>query len=411
MQQPRLDAPHSPALPPNTFTNADSFKPDSINIILLDQLNTSFENQQIARQVIIHYIAQKPPGAAFAIFTLRNDDPACVPYNYAQRSFGIRQAIVGGFDWSCSARGRLLMVQGITQDKQRLLAALDSKFAQPHATWLRDPLGYWPMQIDYYLGSIPEVYDTTMSTIADIAQFIQYLPGRKSLIWMSDSFDAEPIAQSVDSWFHPKFKSWEKTDPFSSTQMLHLTADRLAEARVALYMADLSGKYKDVQIKRTCPVMYDDIAGVMVAALNYAPTPVSKESEEWSCSEHYMKLSFVASQSGGRAFRNSRKVREALEQAISDSSNYYTLAYSPTQAKLTGKVRSIRIELAKRATISRTGERILPTIPLCSTNGNQAHLKMFTSGDGEVGYRGRLCGYQAWILVVPILMTTCFWRL
>jgi VWFA-related protein len=345
-----IELSNAPSLPPNTFTNANSFTPDSINLILLDQLNTSFQNQELARQAIISYVALKPPGAAFAIFTLRNDDPACLPFNYAQRSFGLTQGIVGGFGGNCLARGRLLMVQGITQDKNRLLAALDSKLAQPHVTLVRDAPRFIDMGIssDTYPDGVPEVEDSSMSALSDIGEFVHDLPGRKSLIWMSDSFDAAPIAQSVAVWFAGKFKGWERTDPFAPLQMLHLTADRLAEAGVALYIADLSGRYKDVEVKRACPIVYEDIGAAMWAALNDAPTHIDKQSEEWSCSQHFMKLSYLASHSGGQAFHGVATVQNAIQQAVIDESHYYTLVYSSNKTKFDGKVRNIRVALAQQ---------------------------------------------------------------
>jgi VWFA-related protein len=368
---PNAQASQTPTLAPNSFTNANSLEPDSINIILVDQLNTSIEHQEVARQAIINYVVQKPPGAAFALFTLRNDDPACTPYDYAQQLFGLSslnaslqpygypQQLFGvntsvvGSNWSCSSRGELLLVQGVTQDKERLLKALDSKLALPHATWLRDALPAslyiqgWN-RLDTYPAGVPEVFDTSLSSLADIGQFLRGLPGRKSLLWMSDSFDAAPIAQVVDVWFAGKFKGWEKTDPLAPIQMHHLTASRLAEDRIALYPVDLSGRYKDVQVKRRCPIVYEDVGAALLASFNAAPTRVTSESEEWSCSAHYMALSYLASQSGGRAFRGVTATENAIAQAVSDNSTYYTLVYSPTNTRNDGKLRRVRVTLAQR---------------------------------------------------------------
>ena len=72
-----LAPPVSANLPTNTFTNAASSVPDSINVILLDQLNTSMKDQEIGLREVKDFISKKPVGAAFAIFVLRNDDPFC----------------------------------------------------------------------------------------------------------------------------------------------------------------------------------------------------------------------------------------------------------------------------------------------------------------------------------------------
>ena len=255
--------PETAKLPPNTFTNALSLPPDSINVILLDQLNTSQEHQESGLREVTAFIARKPAGAAFAVFTLRNDDPACTNYSYDPWSM---QLTPYASDWRCTSLGRLTLVQGITQDKHRLLSALGSNLARPHQASLREHLSlswsaplysgldgrfldsgfyygalYHGRQLygtDSYPSDLPEVYDSSMTWLAEIGHFLQNLPGRKSLIWVSDNFDAAPIAQYVEYWFPPKFKGWDKVDPYSPTMMTHLAADRLELARVALYPVD-----------------------------------------------------------------------------------------------------------------------------------------------------------------------------
>jgi VWFA-related protein len=384
--EPSSERPASekPGLPPNTFSNATSFPPDSINVILLDQLNTSIEDQKLARDAVIDFLAHKPAGAAFAIFTLRNDEEACHPSDLARASFGLVNSPVSDPDWSCPSRGRLLLVHGITQDKDRLTAALKTDLARPRRTWFRQMAGSglvlgqpsltgmlgvnpWtlaPVRVGWIFGRNPfgvflpsgigdsyetnvlEVYDTTMSHLAEIGHFLQDLPGRKSLIWMSDQFDAAPIAQDTGIWFPPKFKGWENTDPFSPTQMLHLTAGRLALDRVALYAADLSGNNSDVDVRRICGGM-EQIPGTL--GLMMVPGgPITSRRSRSTCDFHAFRLSYLASQSGGKAFHGSRRIDDALVRAAYDESNYYSLTYLPGHAKFDGKVRSIKVIVNQR---------------------------------------------------------------
>jgi VWFA-related protein len=352
-------APSEPfSLPPNTFTNAASYPPDSINVILLDQLNTSIKNQEIALQKVKDFIAKKPLGAAFAIFTLRNDDPFCTTVrNLPWFTLSPLNA-----ETRCSTLGKLLLVQGITQDKVRLLSALNSSSAKPHQTWLRPQIDIWtltpdpPFYIsnildnfspytyynrpygyygtDYYPSTPPEVIDTSMTWLAEIGHFLQNLPGRKSLIWVSDNFDAAPIAQYVEYWFPPKFKGWESVDPTSPTLMTHLAEDRLNLARVALYPVDLTGKTGKIEVKRSCTYRPD----------NQEPT----DSDANVCTSHHFKLNYVSSQLGGATFHGSENVEEALTHAIVDESQYYTLKYSPTNNKFDAKVRNVKVTIQNK---------------------------------------------------------------
>jgi VWFA-related protein len=361
--------PETANLPPNTFTNSASSEPDSINVILLDQLNTSMEDQEVGLREVADFIVRKPAGAAFAIFTLRNDDPACVLSGYNPWSFQVRPNIS---DWRCTSLGRLLLIQGITQDKHRLLSALNGGRAKPHTTALREEIsqsrlasvdsefrdiyanavggygfGQYGREIygsDSYPSTPPEVLDSSMTWLAEIGNFLQNLPGRKSLIWVSDNFDAAPMAQYVEYWFPPKFKGWEHVDPFSATLMTHLAADRLELARVAVYPVDLTGHTGKIERKRLCSVLWSQIPGTVYGR----PNNESVESDSGSCTAHYFELSYVATQLGGRTFHGGESVQAAITQALSDESNYYTLSYSPANNKFDSKVRDIEIKLGDK---------------------------------------------------------------
>lgn len=315
-------------LPANVFTNANSFKPNSINVILLDQVSTTLDDQKIALQQVIDAVTTKPAEASFAIFVLRNDDMACQPYNRVRWAFGITEP-APDTDWGCTSRGRILLAQGVTQDKDRLLAALNSSVVRPHPIWPRLRLG---QGLSAFTFGPEEVVDTSMSALAELGLFLGRLPGRKSLIWLSDKFDAAPIAQYIDVWVPPKFKGWDKVDPFSPILMIHLTADRFAVGRAAIYPVDLTGKTKKVQLDRQCLNFFD-------------PFTNEPELNLQDCTDSSYTLEDVASQSGGRLFHGSDEIRDAIAQAVADSSNYYGISYSPTKPEFDSKIRQIKVNL------------------------------------------------------------------
>ncbi|MBZ5689350.1 MAG: VWA domain-containing protein [Acidobacteriia bacterium] len=303
-ERPELEVPKVLSLPVNTFTNANLSKAETISVILLDQLSTSLESQKRAIQQLTAYLAQKPSGAAFAIFVLRNDDMACRPYNRARWSFGITDQAPDS-DLSCSWKGKLLLVEGITDDKDRLLAALKGEIVRPHPTWLRARLRVGWVSA-YGLGPA-DVYDTSMTSLAEIGNFLQDLPGRKSLIWISDHFDAAPVAQHTDIWFPPKFKGWEKTDPFSPTQMIHLAAGRLGLARAALYPVDLTGKRKNVELDRLCWPDSDQLPSTLM--FTQFPIPIAAKSTLWSAANPFIGSRPRLRSQGEASFMERRELR------------------------------------------------------------------------------------------------------
>jgi VWFA-related protein len=320
-------------LPLNTFSNATTSPRSGINVVLLDQLNTSLEDQQLARHELIRFLKEKPDNAAFAIFALRNDEVACQPANQQLMTAAPNVPALPP-DAGCAKRGTLLLVSGITENRDRLIASLDNDQARPHQTSLRPSVGmHGPRRNNYSTGP-GEVYDTSMASLAEIGNFLQRLPGRKNLIWMSDNFDAAPVAQVFEIWFPPKFKGWESTDPFSPVQMTHLTAGRLSAARVAIYPVDLNGKNKEVEIKRLC--------------MDYRHT-VPFYQDDHICDEHLISLNTLAAESGGRSFHGPDSIQDAFTIAVLDGSTYYSLAYSPTKATFDGKSRGVNVTLNKKS--------------------------------------------------------------
>jgi VWFA-related protein len=366
----------APSLSVNTFSNAGSSALGAINVVLLDQLNTSIQDQALALRELNTFLVRKPTDAAFAIYTLRSDDIACKPYQHERWAYGATDFEVPDWDSGCASMGRLLLVQGFTTDKDRLITAIQgSDAAQPHPTWLRVGLsnlswmggcGFPPGEgLDYYNRGPAQVIDTTMPSFAQLGNFLRALPGRKSLIWMSDNFDAAPVPQPSDMWFPPKFKGSENTDLFSQIQMTHLTAGRIAQARVAMYPVDLTGRNKGIDVKRTsqfaalclsaslssttyCPNAFGN-TGSLFSPLNtfaLAGLPiVPTKGPSFTCDEHGPKLDSMADQTGGRAFHRADNIQNALMQAADNGMNYYTLTYSPSKAKFDGKSRQIKVTL------------------------------------------------------------------
>jgi VWFA-related protein len=84
-----------PRLPENTYTNYAAVEnADSINVILMDALNTQTQDQEFVHRQI-KYLKTIPPGARVAVFTLTS---------------------------------KLRMVQEFTTDSTRLLAAVNDPF-------------------------------------------------------------------------------------------------------------------------------------------------------------------------------------------------------------------------------------------------------------------------------------------
>jgi VWFA-related protein len=65
--------PPMPQMPPGVFTDYTPFAPDStLNILLIDALNTPMKDQIFVREQLLDYIKHEKPGTDVAIFGLTN---------------------------------------------------------------------------------------------------------------------------------------------------------------------------------------------------------------------------------------------------------------------------------------------------------------------------------------------------
>jgi hypothetical protein len=62
-------------------------------------------------------------------------------------------------------------------------------------------------------------------------------------------------------------------------------------------------------------------------------------------SDKIMAMEQLANDTGGKAYYNTNDLNAAMQRAINDGSHYYTLAYTPTNKKMDGSYRRIRIKL------------------------------------------------------------------
>lgn len=324
-EEHREIAPTQPApnitLPEHVYSNVPrSPANDSINVLLLDALNTPVQNQLYVRQQMVSYLKQIPPGTRMAIFTLGS---------------------------------RLRMIQGFTADPDILLAALKSKKAtadrsllldDPSETKLSDELSMSaPLDtpgLPLMLANLQQFEAETASfqidlrvryTIEAFEQLSNYLdgfPGRKNIIWFSGSF---PLAINPDG---------DLLSPFAAARAyaadVRKATDMMALHKIAVYPIDGRGLMN-------LP-MYD----VSQSGSQYArnPTAFQRDSLKFSSqliAEH-ASMDQIAESTGGKAIYDTNGLREAVAQIIHNGSNYYTIAYKPTDSNYDGKFRKLIVQ-------------------------------------------------------------------
>lgn len=294
-----------PAMPPHVYTNFPAAKsPDSVNVLLLDMLNTQPSNQSYVREQAVKYLSNAPAGTRMAIFALHK---------------------------------QLRLIRGFTTDFTGIAGALDDKNlgARPEVSPLLPTFSKQaseneilramtrnmssPVKIDavrdYEADRLAEMNrsrsDITLEALQALARFLSGIPARKNVIWFADSF---PVSFLPDGRVHAAKRQ----------ELLQQTSDLLTAGQVAIYPVAASGVVGDASFEATDVRSRGDRQSVEPEAGQIA-------------------MENIAQDTGGRAFYSSNGLSDALASAVNEGAQYYTLAYSPTDTRNDGRYRHIEV--------------------------------------------------------------------
>ena len=274
-------------LPPSVVTNLPKFQSNSLNVILLDTGNGDFTEQIYARDQLLKFLN----GAAL-------DRPVAI---YAMQ-------------------GQLKLLHDFTTDNKSLSASV-AKYRPPaknnSSESAESRASAFATRGDYHTSE--RDIENTLNQLNVLAKILAGYPGRKNLIWLSESFPLVLFPESAT--FPIGLKTQDMTSGASTMQRLQTSSpfktyaelikkisDALMSAQVAVYPVDSGAVGKD-----------DHLA-----------------------SQHTMDN--MAESTGGKSFKNSNDLVLGLRSGIEDGSTYYTLTYYPENKNWDGLFRRIQIK-------------------------------------------------------------------
>ncbi len=330
--------PPLPKMPAGVYTNVPPApQNDSVNVLLLDALNTDRQEQSYVRQNILEFLKSMPPGTRAAVFTLTS---------------------------------QLRMVQGFTSDSTELVAALnDPKFGalvtkpqesrtmqdkQDDAEDVRRMLsltgGRMTTGIQVLMDLQREVANVkagervgmTLEALQYLARYLAAVPARKNLLWFSSSF---PVA------IFPRPEQSQRPNPMNTADLsdygkkIRETADMLTISKVAVYPIGAEGLMMEHVMDAQGPGPTDLEGGTLAGGARQAGKITPYVNENAARSDKIMAMEQLAADTGGKAYYNTNDLDGALQRAIADGSHYYTLVYSPSNRKMDGSYRRIEIKV------------------------------------------------------------------
>ena len=321
-----------PKYPPDVFSNFSPFpEPAAVNVLLLDSLNTKNQDLSVVHGQVLKFLKSAKPGTRTAIFAMGmglhfiqgfNDDPAVLAaaLNNKQNSgveasvmlkemeeTNAQQSLTGMMSEPVPGGGTLASA-GMAGDLQRFMSESDT------------------------VQSINRM-QITLDNLQRLAAFLEGFPGRKNLIW---------FAESVPSAFVDTGGAGRTGNPAVDNELQNTMA-MLAAARVAIYPVYAPGvwTYSLYTAENNLP------KGITQASQLIGSDGYFLQSLGSDASQHYADMGsgqILAEQSGGKAY-STNGMSEVIEKVTADSSDFYTLSYSPTNAKIDGAFRKIEVKI------------------------------------------------------------------
>jgi VWFA-related protein len=304
------------------FTNRLAAKPGGVTVVVLDRLNTRFEDQHLAREQIVKVLGEFQPEDRVALYVLESDTIRIL-HDFTGDMASLRSALQA-FQAKTSRETQAADATPLTLPSTGA-DATDAEFA----AWLREAAREVS---NFYLRRRAEL---TADAFEAIARRLAGVRGRKNLVWVSAAFPLQYAA---------------KFGPETMDRMLDRASRAVNAADIAVYSVDPRGLVAPTtaaaaklteEVNRSDRSAANDarVTGLISAATETRPNVDT--------------LEYLSAATGGRAFSGMNDAGQAIRRAVADSRMTYVLGYYPSHGVWDGRYRSIRV------TVNRPDVRVL----------------------------------------------------
>ena len=344
-----------PKFAPGMFSNFSSTpQTGALNILLFDKLNTPQVAQMEVRNQVLKFLKEAPRGTRMAIFSLTTDLKLLQGFTTNPE---LLRALVEGKKGNPGASPLMNdAVQGDAPgaDDPMMDAATAALGNDPSAAMILANLQQFEAEQQSFQLQLRARY--TLDALNQLARYMSNLPGRKNLIWFSGSF---PINILPDP---------DLENPFaivaSAEDEFRETVDLLSRSEVTVYPIDARGLMTE-------PMMNASNSG---SSSMRTPGGFAKSSAKFfqQTADEHGTMNAMAQATGGKAFENTNDLARAVGQAINAGSNYYTVAYAPTNRDWNGAYRKIQVKVDKPGVTLAYRRGYYADDPVGKTHQNQA---------------------------------------
>lgn len=313
--------------PKGFYTNqpADFAAPPTV--ILLDSLNSTSTNMLESRRHMLQLLKTFPSGTPVAVMLL--DQSLRVVQDFSSDATVLRAAV----DRALTPGAGPEPAPEDNPNSLSLMAYDENEQQENDESQTMENF-----EMETYAEQMDIRVDTTADALNAIAHYLSAYPGRKNLIWLSESF---PIMLWPDLDYGDttrQYATYLKSARSYQGQLQDAT-NALSDAQVAVYPVDIRG----LQTPQVLVSSTQQGATRQLAAARSTAAQLRRESQTRLSSQQSMDA--LAEGSGGKTCENTNDLSGCVESALGDSSSYYELAYYPDNLKWDGSFHTISLKV------------------------------------------------------------------
>lgn len=313
VQTATVPAQADPTLAANIFTNRRQTRDGGgVTVVLLDRLNSSWEDQKRARDQILKLLAKAQPRDRIALYVLESD------------------TITVLHDFTSDASRLIAVLNRHLGTTSVELAASEEKTPDFLRTGLADQDADTAAWLERTQQMVSETFlrrraELTTDALEGIANHLAGVPGRKNLVWVSAAF---PLVISTDH------------GPLVMHTEVNRATRAINTADIAVYPVDIRG---------LVPAL-NPATATATTTKGAKPSPVFTTMAGVAANQDTMET--IARATGGRAYLNTNAIGESVRRAIEDSRVAYVLGYRSSRPENDNRFRNITVK------VNRSGVRL-----------------------------------------------------
>jgi VWFA-related protein len=296
-------------------------------VVLMDSLNTETSSQQQGRARMIELLRTLPPETPVAVFVLGSSLRILQGFTSDERL--LRAALdraVTGTDLAKDPRDDHDNTSNFVLDTT---ADMDTKLGVPSTVGMIQDFE----KEDFAMNNDLRAKET-LEALGQIGQYLSGIPGRKNLIWVSESFPIS-IAPDADTG-NNAFAGMR-----DYSEQVKAVANALTDVQVAVYPMDVRGLQAQQSLTASQNVstpQYRMRGPAIASQLNH---------EDNDLQQSQGTMDELAQDTGGKACKNKNDLAACVMTALKDSSSYYEMSFYPQKVNWDGKYHKILVKTTR----------------------------------------------------------------